>query len=123
MNPDEIIARLRDIHQPLAPEVASTFTLAVEPFVVFLLLLVVIAWLRHWRARGWRRQARARIAAALALPDASDRRRSLLGLAPRIARQARVSLRLPASAFAPPAAADDDAEAELVESLRRGIAR
>lgn len=67
---EQLLASLRDIHEPAAPEGVSPWLVGAN---LLLLLIVILAMLarRHRRREQWRRQALRQIARARTLPPPS----------------------------------------------------
>ncbi len=61
MTPDELLRDLRDIHLPESPGGGGGFELAVEPFLILAIVLLLLAVASWRRRRLWRRQVGARL--------------------------------------------------------------
>ncbi|MFO7854989.1 MAG: DUF4381 family protein [Paracoccaceae bacterium] len=119
MSPEEILAELRDLHLPPAPE-AGVVGFAWEPLIgVSALALLAIA-ARLWRRGAWRRAARARLAAAAGEPNRLRRLAETTRLLGDLGRIGRVG-RAPDCAHLPPERIGPAEEARLRAHLAAAL--
>ena len=119
MTPEDLIADLRDIHEP-AREAAAGAGLSLAPLAIFALCLAAgWVWSRR-RAGRWRREAAARLSAARRIKEPEARWAALVALFQQVSRAAGVS-QPPDYLFQPRmgAGAEDRAEDLAAEIARR----
>lgn len=117
MTPSEILSELRDIELPES-ELAGPAGWSSLPFLILALVLALLAFSWWRRSTLWRRQARAELGRARALPDPGRRWEALLGLLARVARHRRAPP--PPVVFLPPdriGAAEEETLARHIDGL------
>ena len=109
---------LRDIHLPPEAAAAPAADFILWPLLIFAGLVVLVGGAAIWRARLWRREAKAELAKISTDADPARQLTGLLNLSVRIARVSGHSTQLPDAAYRRP---DSISPAEL-EGLRGHIA-
>lgn len=89
MTPEELLKDLRDIHLPAPPHEVARFDIAVEPFVVVGILVLIAAVIAYRRRRLWRAQARAYLEEVEREPESEKRWSHLVRLAAAASRRSR----------------------------------
>jgi len=123
VSPEEILAELRDVHLPPAPEGAAVSAgFAWWPPVAFALLALLTVAVRVWRRGAWRRSARARLASVEGDPD---RLRRLAAMTRLFADMARIGHagRAPDCVHRPPERIGPAEEARLRGHLGAAVRR
>ena len=119
MKPEDLIADLRDIHEPMR-EIGTNAALSFVPFVIFA-LIVAVAWFWSRRRAGlWRRQATERLRTARAISDPDERWKALVELFQKVSRIQGISSP-PDYLFRPGAAESDLLANELAAEIARRI--